>query len=219
MEELKSIRKDNGENEKSLFIDNLRIITDMVIYLHSSDLCEYDIEIIRKDLIGMALESQFRGEKFSNVIGEDYRTFCNKLILNGDRKSMRKKILDSLSVVIISVSVLYILEIIMNLYIFRSEFKLNIPLTWGFVLSTLFIIISGYGLLIFIGKNSFKLSDKHSKKTTYLFGILYIMIIWIIGLIKYFLRNEVITSINCLYPLIVFFVIYIALNLLDKQEI
>lgn len=218
MKDLKLIRKDNCEQEKSLFIENLTIITDMVVYLHSSDLCEYDIEIIRKDLMGMALEAQLRGEKFSNVIGEDYKSFCNKLISSGDRKSTKKKILNFLFGATIVVGFMLISEILMYLGTSSKDIlKFHMPITWGFVLSTLLIIVVGYGTIRFITKNSFKLSDQSSRRTINLFGISFMMIFCIIGCIKYFLRNSVIGTINYWYPLIIVAVILIVIKLLDKQ--
>ena len=217
MKNLKLIRKDNCEQEKSLFIDNLTVITDMVVYLHSSDLCEYDIEIIRKDLIGMALEAQLRGEKFKHVIGEDYKSFCNELIESGDRKSTREKILNNLFIIIIVVGSALILEIVSYLVLSSKDMlEFHMPITWGFMLSTLLITVAGYGTIIFITKNSFKLSDEDSRRTINLFGISYFMTFSIIGIIKYFFRNSVIGTINYVYPLIILAVTLIVIKLLNK---
>ncbi|QZY56135.1 hypothetical protein [Crassaminicella profunda] len=217
MKDLKLIRKDNCEQEKSLFIDNLTIITDMVVYLQSSDLCEYDIEIMRKDLIGMALEAQLRGEKLSNVIGEDYKSFCNELILSGDIKSTKKKILNCLFGVTVVIGFMFILEIFMySCTSPKDTLKFHMPITWGFILSTLLIIVAGYGILKFIAKNSFKLSDKYSTRAINLFGISFIMTFCIIGLVKYFLRNSVIGTINYLYALIILLVTLAVIKWVNK---
>lgn len=45
---LEKLRKENNSNDKLLTKENDRIMTDMVVYLRSSKLCDYDIEIIRR---------------------------------------------------------------------------------------------------------------------------------------------------------------------------
>lgn len=79
MSELSQLRKKNNELEKELTKENSDLITRMYFYLVSSSLKEIEVEIIRKDLTGMALEAQERGESFADVIGEDYKRFCDEL--------------------------------------------------------------------------------------------------------------------------------------------
>src|SRR5665648_902590 len=87
----KKLRKENNQQEKQLTKENNGILIDAVVYLHSSDLCEYDIEVIRKELFGMAWEAQLRGENFSSVIGDDFKLFCDELIKVGRKKRNMKK--------------------------------------------------------------------------------------------------------------------------------
>ncbi|MDR0981183.1 MAG: hypothetical protein LBL85_05385 [Methanocalculaceae archaeon] len=60
MSELSRLRVENNEQEKELTKENSDLITRMYIYLLSSRLKEIEVEIIRKDLTGMALEAQKR---------------------------------------------------------------------------------------------------------------------------------------------------------------
>lgn len=69
---------------------------DIVCYLRSSDLCDYDIEIIRKEITGMALEAQLRNENFNVVVGDDYKAFCDELMKNGRQKTPYEKSLEIL---------------------------------------------------------------------------------------------------------------------------
>lgn len=220
MKDIEFIRKENNEQEKSLFHDNKILLTDMAMYLLSSNLCDYDVEIIRKDLIGMALEAQLNGESFSSAIGEDYKEFCDKLILIGDKKLVTKKILENLSNITIVIGFMFVVEIFIYFLQFSAFknvlLKFNMPLTWGFILPTLLIIIGGYGWLTFIKKNSFSLSDENSRKTTTIFGLVFMLSFFLIGILKVLLRNSSICTINYLYFLIAIIVAYTIIILLKK---
>ena len=165
----------------------------------------------------MALESQLRGEKFCNVIKEDYKSFCDKLIAVSDKKSTKEKILNYLFISIITVGVMLILEIIIYLNTYSKDtLKFQMPLTWSFVLSTLLIIIAGNVTLTYIAKNSFEFSGENSGRTTNIFGILFITVFCIIGLTKYFFRNIAICNINYLIFLIILLVALIAIKAFEK---
>ena len=74
---------------------------------------------MRLDLTGMLLEAQLRNEKCSDVFGDDYRSMCDELIKNGIQKTMYRKLLEILNILIFSIGVIYICEII-----FSSKFIL-----------------------------------------------------------------------------------------------
>ncbi|MEL7657597.1 MAG: hypothetical protein AAGU75_17015, partial [Bacillota bacterium] len=70
---LENLRKENNGNDKLLSKENTLIMTDMVVYIRSSDLSDYDIEVIRRELFGMIYEAQLRNESAGQVIGDDYK--------------------------------------------------------------------------------------------------------------------------------------------------
>lgn len=53
---LKKLLRENNTLEKNLTKQNNSILINIIIYLKSSKMSEIDIEVIRADLIGMALE-------------------------------------------------------------------------------------------------------------------------------------------------------------------
>lgn len=110
--QLEKLRKENNLLDKQLSKENNTIMMDMVCYLRSSDLCDYDIEIIRKELTGMALEAQLRNEKFSDAVGDDYKALCDELMKNGRQKTLNEKALEILYVLVFGVGTLYLVEIL-----------------------------------------------------------------------------------------------------------
>jgi len=79
MRELKLIRK-------KLNPENKEILTDIRKYIYAKGVNEKILNEIELDIAGMLLESQKRGEKASEAIGEDYKAFCDELIKNCPRK-------------------------------------------------------------------------------------------------------------------------------------
>lgn len=110
MSELSHLRRENNELEKKLTKGNSDLITRMYFYLLSSRLKETEVEIIRKDLTGMALEAQERGESFEDMIGGEYKQFCEDLIANGRRKTPAVKILEVAETLLYAGIVLLIVE-------------------------------------------------------------------------------------------------------------
>lgn len=79
------------KNERSLYLSNIdlemklndenkQILHQITKYMKSFCLEESETEILRKDLIGMALEAETRGETLKNIIGDNINDFCDELI-------------------------------------------------------------------------------------------------------------------------------------------
>lgn len=84
-EEMRQMSEELKEENKILF-DNLSY------YLKKSHLSGSQVEEYRRDLLGMALEAQLRGESFAEIIGEDYQGFCDQLIEAGTPETIFQKV-------------------------------------------------------------------------------------------------------------------------------
>lgn len=200
---LKKLRKENNMQDKLLSKESNAIITDMVCYLRSSDLCGYDIEVIRKELTGMALETQLRNEKFNDIIAEDYKALCDELMKNGSKKTRYEKVLEIVYILVYGIFVLYLAEIVFSstiINIFKSG-QFSMQITLGFVISTLIAVGMGFGVYYFITKNSFELSKK-KRKTQVLF-IIGFSAVWTTAVLsRLFMGKIFLLTINCLYPIV-----------------
>ncbi len=201
---LNKLRKENNRQDRKLTPENNNIMTDVICYLRSSNLCEYDLEVIRKDLLGMALESQIRGDTLQNVIGADYKSFCQELISNGRQKSVYEKTLEALFVFSFVFTVLYICEMIFSSTVFNAvKFsQFNMHITLGFVIGSLLIILMGYSIYYFIAKRTFEFTEKDRKtQFTYIIGF---MVLWSLSFLSRSLFDEtILCTVNSLFPLLV----------------
>ncbi|MDF3002400.1 MAG: hypothetical protein K0Q48_2519 [Bacillota bacterium] len=218
MNQLKKLRKENNKQDKLLSNESNTIMVDMVCYLRASNLCEYDIEVIRKELTGMALESQLRNQQFSEVIGEDYKAFCDELIKNGSSKTRYEKGLEISYVLVHGIMVLYLVEIVCSSAIVNiiQSGQFSMQITAGFVLSTLIALGMGFGIYYYMTKNSFELTKKNRKLQFVL--IIGFAVVWTsVVLLRLVMKNTVLLTINCFYPIIVLAPAYLIITVLNHN--
>lgn len=77
--EWKQLCKENNTRQSRLREKDQDVLDDVLSYLKSTNRNPYDLEVLRKDLIGMAEEAQDRGESLEDVIGPDRKDFCEGL--------------------------------------------------------------------------------------------------------------------------------------------
>lgn len=164
---LNILKKENNRLEKNLSKVNKKILTDMIVYLHSSNLREIDIQVMRKDLIGMALECELRGDSLESAIGDDFKSFCNELIANSRTTTVYEKILDNINnilfILLLGLSILTIQQLVFFTEFKANNFNMSIML-YDFSLIISMIII----VFVFIkpfSKKSFELSKWNSKES------------------------------------------------------
>ena len=80
MTRTKRLLRENNAFEKQLNPEFNAVLTDMVVYLRSAPVSEYNQELVRRDLGQMFLDAQRRGDSPADVIGEDYRQFCDQVL-------------------------------------------------------------------------------------------------------------------------------------------
>ena len=216
----KKLRKENNKSETSLSKSTNLVLTDMIVYLHSSDLCEYDIEIIRKELIGMAAEAQMRGQAFEEVVGEDYKGFCDDLIQNGRKKSKQEKFIEIAYVIVVGFGVLFVYEIVSQAIIAAvkgvSSDLLKMDISLGFVISSLCALIAANLVYLIFSKYAFELS-KHKK---YRIGsaILFAFVFTAMVAVRYFFNGVILFTLNWLFPLLLLICCYVMIKILDTRK-
>jgi DNA-binding ferritin-like protein (Dps family) len=215
---LDKLRQENNRLDKQLTKENHNIMIDMVCYLRSSDLSDYDIENIRKELTGMALEAQLRNENFKDVVGDDYQALCDALMKNGRQKTLYERTLEILSILVYGIGVLYLIEIFFSSTI-TDIFKFGqftMPITSGFIISTIMAALMAFGTYHFLTKYSFEFSN-HNRTIKALFFIGFTAAWTSILLIKVFMDNNVLLTINCIYPLVFFAGAYVVIKYFNDR--
>lgn len=84
--------ENNRELEK-LSPSNWDTIENMIKYMDSFHLSLFELETIKKDLIGMAGEAQLEGIDFLDKIGMSEKDFCDSLIENAAKRTAAERLL------------------------------------------------------------------------------------------------------------------------------
>jgi len=215
---LKKLRKENNALEQQLSQENNKIMAELVCYLRSSSICDYNLEITRKDITGMLLEAQLRKEKFSDVFGNDYRSFCDELIENGIQKTRYKKLLEILHILVFSIGVLYIGEILFSsklIQIFMTcQFTMFI--ITGLVIAALCTLGIAICIYYYITKASFQLSI-HNRMIQILFIIGLVMGWTVTVLIRVLAGNLTLYSTSCLLSAVFVAIAFAVIKYLNNQ--
>jgi DNA-binding ferritin-like protein (Dps family) len=213
---LEKLRKENNASDKMLTKENGLIMMDMVVYLRSSDLCDYDIEVIRRELFAMIYEAQLRNEPADRVIGDDYKGFCEELMKNGRQKDFYEKFLEWAYIVITGVGTLFLIEVVFSGFILESFLHGNfsIPISAGFLVSTVLIILGAIVIYWFITKHSFELPGKGLNKYRILFLIGFVIYFTGAFMLKVLMDDISLLHINVLIGIACFAAAYLLVKVL-----
>ena len=94
--EVRILRDENNELEKRLDDKTNEILTDIVVYIRSANISDIDQETVRRDITQMLIEARGRGETADNVIGGDYKAFCDAIIAEIPKMSTKKRVMTAI---------------------------------------------------------------------------------------------------------------------------
>ena len=165
------LRTKNNELSRLLTQDHHSIITDMTVYLLVSRISDDQVELIRHDLLDMALRAQHRNVPLVEIFGVDLKVFCDEIIQNSKHQGYTEYLLNLWKSATGVIAILATLNMIFSGYIGQlfdeiithSKINFQYPISIGFLLSTLLIMIFASTIVFWIGKNSFntqKISNK-----------------------------------------------------------
>ncbi|USB34646.1 hypothetical protein [Paenibacillus sp. YPG26] len=169
------LRMKNNELDKKLEKHNQQVMLDIVVYLRVSSMPDAQVELVRHDLLDMTLAAQERNEDISTIIGTDYKSFCDEIILNSASKSGRDKLKEAVAIIFSGLSILLLIHVIvsgsLNQWIQNgfSTFKINlyIPIGLGFVLNAILLLSIAWGLVTWIGKRAFHHTQMADNRKSY----------------------------------------------------
>ncbi|MBV1820717.1 hypothetical protein L0P54_10750 [Anaerosalibacter bizertensis] len=80
--EVTLLKKENLRQMENVKEDDKDTIYEIMKSMSVFKVNSYDAQIIQRDLIGMAQDSELRGADLKNVIGNDIKSFSNEIIKN-----------------------------------------------------------------------------------------------------------------------------------------
>ena len=143
---LGSLKRENKEREKRLIISDRKLISDMVSYIKTNKICEYDVEMIRKNIIRNALRMYGSKKKnFQSSVGEDFKDYCDKLSQGARQMTTKEFVLSRSVTLILALALMYLARLIDVLITGGNFFKNPVDINLGFIGVTITLII-GIGM-------------------------------------------------------------------------
>ena len=106
MNQTKQLNRENNRLDEQLDGEYESVMTDLVCYLRGADITDGQAERVRRDLLEMFIAAKERGEDVQTLIGGDYRQFCDAILENVPRRTVRQRVVNGLSIALTCAGVL-----------------------------------------------------------------------------------------------------------------
>ena len=210
--EVRMLRDENNEFEKQLDDKINEILTDIVVYMRCANISDIDQENVRRDITQMLIDAHARGETADDVIGGDYKAFCDAIIAEIPKISTKTRImtairdtLPALGVLIGIWAVLSVVEQIAN-----GETWYVTPVSVTDILGGAAMLILATLIVVYITKNSF-----NAKPAALVCLILLITAVSLCAALL--LPNRIIFSLNIAADAALVIVILAAYKIIDNK--
>lgn len=191
----KKLLKENNKFEKNLSKESNEILTDIVVYLRGSAISVYHQEEVRRDISQMLFDGEKRNESVRDIIGEDYKSFCDEIVKSFPPRSKKERFLEWLSTILQSSSILSLIWLCSSTLTAilgkNSTFSIyKLPLTLGQIITGIFIIFFSVSILGYFCKTAFdKSKEINNVKSFFIAWLILFIISCIFLLINYFLKT------------------------------
>ena len=155
--EAKALKKENNELEKQLSKETEDIQTDMVVYIRSANISELDQERVRRDITQMLIDGEARGESAADVIGGDYKAFCDEIIAEIPKLSRAKRVLTAVRDTLPALMMLFAIWAAFSVIkqIINGQTWYITPLSISDIITGAALLIAATLIVVYITKNSF----------------------------------------------------------------
>lgn len=219
----KKLLKENNKLEEKLSEKSQNVLTDIVVYLRDSKISEYNQEEIRRDIIEMVLEGESRNETAKDVIGEDYKAFCDEIISAFPPIKYKERIFNligDMCLYLIILSVIWIVKSFVIDLIVTKKVNLMINLSLSDLINGVLIICISIGFVKYICKTSFADYDEVKENKIKTFIIAWVILFVIFGgifLIDYFVNIQIL-SIPIILVVIIDVILFIIKYVLEGRN-
>ena len=154
----RELLNENNERERALAAEANAALTDIVVYLRASRLSEYEQELVRRDIAQMLLDGAARGQDAQEVIGGDYRQFCDDIIAAFPRRGMKERALEGVRDTLLMSAVLLAIKTVSGSLssLLTAGSAWAVTVTLGDLISMALILAAACGIVLYICRSSFE---------------------------------------------------------------
>lgn len=155
--EARVLRDENNELEKRLDDKTNDILTDIVVYIRSANISDIDQETVRRDITQMLIDARGRGETAADVIGGDYKAFCDAIIAEIPKLSAKQRIMTAIRDTLPALGLLIGIWVVFSVaeQIINGETWYVTPVSVTDILGGAAMLILATLVVVYITKNSF----------------------------------------------------------------
>lgn len=155
--EVRVLRDENNKLEKQLDDKTNDILTDIVVYIRSANISDIDQENVRRDITQMLIDARGRGETAADVIGGDYKAFCDAIIAEIPKLSAKQRIMTAIRDTLPALGLLIGIWVVFSVaeQIINGETWYVTPVSVTDILGGAAMLILATLIVVYITKNSF----------------------------------------------------------------
>ena len=165
------LRENNAWEKENLSAENQHLMTNIVTYIRSAAISEYEQELVRRDVMAMLAAGEREGRSAEEVIGDDAQAFCDEVIAALPPRPAGERALDALRTGLLAFVVLAVCWLGAGaVEMISSGSWPYFPITVGDVISQVLIFVTAF--IIFRGISRHTFDDKLGKLFVLIFGVL-----------------------------------------------
>lgn len=151
------LRNENNKFEEKLSKETNDVLTDIVVYIRSTSISEYDQERVRRDIGEMLFEGERRGMSAAEIIGDDYKAFCDAVMCEVPKLSKAQRVMTAVQEVLAGVIVLLAIWTVFSpiIQLIKKEPWYLLPLRLSDLITATVIVAAAVLVAVYITKNVF----------------------------------------------------------------
>lgn len=170
------LRENNAWEKENLSAENQHLMTNIVTYIRSAAISEYEQELVRRDVMAMLAAGEREGRSAEKVIGDDAQAFCDEVIAALPPRSAGERAVDALRTGLLAFVVLAVCWLGAGaVEMIPSGSWPYFPITVGDVISQALIFLTAFLIFRSISRHAF--DDKMGKLFFLVFAALAISIL------------------------------------------
>ena len=165
------LRENNAWEKENLSAENQHLMTNIVTYIRSAAISEYEQELVRRDVMAMLATGEREGRSAQDVLGDDAQSFCDEVIAALPPRPAGERVLDALRTGLLAFVVLAVCWSVFSAVdaIVENQWP-YFPLTIGDVISQALIFLAAF--VVFRGISHHTFDDKLGKLFLLIFCVL-----------------------------------------------
>lgn len=222
----RKLNRENKEQDRYLNGKYEQVMTDMICYLRGADITEYQVELIRKDLLEKFIDAKNKNKDIEEIVGEDYKAFCDQILESVPKRTKKEKCISLLSTIFLCAGILTLIKTVTSesmIYLIRrlirkQKLNFNMAISWGDIIAMVLLIAIAIWFVNWISKNAFQTGDGKTanRENTVLLFVGFFAIFAIIMLIQYCFRGFILFFIPIYIVVIIAILLLLVSKLIDE---